>query len=124
MAVTPYALDGMSVERAGELGANVVPNWMSAPTSWGPAVGLFSDVLGTWSPTIYGDDGTLVPSAWENDGLYAADVAEQNRLSIIATLTAALAANVEDTPTVEQLASQTSGLIRLALALLDSTAGV
>jgi hypothetical protein len=135
MAVTPYAIDGMSPERAAVLGVDFAPDYLTAPGSQFPAVALYSDRLAQWSNTIYRDDnGDITPDAWVDDPLYAADLADQNADDLASRLDTYLAANeaflaratfpsavIADQ--VKAVTKQLDALIRIERGLLNSTAG-
>ena len=117
------------------LGVDFPPEWLAAPGSQFPAVGLYSDRLGQWSNTIYRDDaGDITPDAWIDDPLYAADLADQNADSLAAALDNYLLANeaflVRATfpsaviaDQVRSLTRQMDAIIRIERGLLDSTTG-
>jgi hypothetical protein len=81
MTVTAYGLDGMTPERRADLDVDERPNWLAYPWTNGACVGLYSDVLNTWS-TLYLDDPPLTGDEWAADPLIAADTAETNRVAL------------------------------------------
>ena len=133
MAVTAYALDGMTVERAAELGVDFPPNWLPVPASAVPCVGLYSERLNQWSE-LYVDDGAMTSDAWLGDVLYQADAADQTADTLQGQLDTDLAANIvflaratfpsaAIADQVKALTRQIDTLIRIERALLDSTTG-
>ena len=95
-------------------------------------MGLYSTTLNDWS--VYPDSGTLAPNTWVGDPLFAADTTSTNDSSLRQLAKAALdvngtylnvanPSNAQVAAQVKALTRQASGLIRLFLQQLDSTAG-